>query len=154
MQNLKKMERAVKRYPTKLSDKKMTDQSLKKSCCINNIVNQFIKTGNLPENSKIPQYLDVSHVPTLEESYDVVKRASDTFYTLPATLRRLIDNDPSKLLSFIADSENKEICLKYGLIEKPAHVATPQQSDKIPQKEVENVTKNSNGQSSTDSWTS
>jgi len=131
MQNVKKLTRAVVRRHPKLSDKQMTDQSIKKLCCINNIVEKFSKTGLLPENTKIPQYLDMSHVPTLEESYDVTIRASNAFYALPAALRKLINNDPSELLNFIADGENKEICIKYGLIEKPAVIINGQKPANI-----------------------
>ncbi len=119
MQNLKStLERKTKRHHPKLSDKKMTDQSYKKSCDINNIVAQFAKNGRIPESTKVPQYGDFSEVPTLESAFDVAHAASKAFMELPSTVRKLINNDPSQLENFIANSDNKEICLKYGLLEK------------------------------------
>lgn len=157
MQNLKKATRLVLRRAAKHSDINLTDQSLKKLCCINNIVEKFSKTGLLPENTKIPQYLDMSHVPTLEESYDVTIRASKAFYALPSQLRKLIDNDPSELLNFIANDENKEICLKYGLIEKIKRKLPTNNNDGdsaiIVKKEVKDDQENSSGQDATSSST-
>ena len=106
----------------------MTDQSFKKSCDINNIVKQFAKTGELPKSSRVPQFGDFSEVPTLEEAFEVAIVARDAFYELPATIRKLIDNDPSKLESFIADKENKEICQKHGLLEQEVKETKPPQT--------------------------
>ena len=118
MQNYNKPERMVQRRQTQLSAKKLTDQSFKKACDINNIVKQFQKTGVLPPVTKTPQYGDFSEVPTLETTFEVVNEARKTFMELPATIRKLIDNDPSKLETFIANADNKEICLKYGLLQE------------------------------------
>lgn len=125
MQLEKKPTRLVKRRATKLSDKQMTDQSFKKSCDINNIVKQFAKTGILPNSTKIPQYGDYGELPTLETAFEVAHAAQDAFYALPSTIRKLIDNDPSKLELFVSDEANKEICLKYGLLEKKPQVIQP-----------------------------
>lgn len=116
MQIVKKPTRLVASRPTKLSKEVKTDQSYKKSCDINNIVTQFMKTGVLPSSSKMPQYGDFTEVPTLEASFDVVQTAREAFYSLPSDIRKLLDNDPSKLESFVLDVNNKEICLKHGLL--------------------------------------
>lgn len=119
-------ERKTKRYHPKLSDKVMTDQKYKNSCDINNIVKQFAKTGILPTNNKMPQYGDFSAIPTLEAAFDTAQTAVDAFLSLPATIRKLLDNDPANLEKFVSNEENKEICEKYGLIEKPAKLDTAQ----------------------------
>lgn len=120
MQNLKAtLIRKSERHHPKLSAKKMTDQSYKKSCDINNIVNQFTKTGRLPENTKVPTYGDFSETPTLEAAFDVAHAARDAFQQLPSAFRKLIDNDPSQLENFIADETNNDLCYKYGLKVKP-----------------------------------
>lgn len=139
MQNLKKQTRLVTRRTTKLSDKQLTDQSHKKSCDINNIVKQFAKTGQLPDNHKVPTYGDFSEVPTLETAFDVAHAAQEMFYQLPSTLRKLIDNDASKLEAFVLNDENKEICQKYGLRKKPVQIID-KKADVTP-KEVQNEQK-------------
>lgn len=114
--------RAVERRHTKLDSKRITDQSYKKHCDINNVVGQFLKTGIMPTSTKIPQYGDFSDVATLEDTFLTVNEAREAFYQLPATIRKLIDNDPSKLELFIKNPENKEICLKFGLLEAKTQV--------------------------------
>lgn len=141
MQLKNKPTRAVERRTAKLSDKQITDQSWKKSCDINNIVKQFTKTGTLPNSTKIPQYGDFSELPTLEAAFEVAHSAQEAFYSLPAMVRKLIDNDPSKLELFIADEANREICEKHGLIEKKDQVIhvpvdKPRKDDNVPKKEI------------------
>lgn len=122
-QNLKAtLERKTKRHHPKLSDKKVTDQSFKKSCDINNIVSQFAKSGRIPETNKIPHYGDYSETPTLETAFEVAQNASNAFMQLPSNIRKLINNDPSQLENFIANSENKDLCIQYGLLEKKTPV--------------------------------
>lgn len=94
------------------------DASYKKSCDINNIMKQYAKTGILPNSQRQGVYADVSSLPDLETSFKLVNQAVDAFNSLPADIRKLIDNDPSKLANFISDERNLDICLKYGLLEK------------------------------------
>lgn len=93
-----------------------TDQSYKKSCDINNIMANYARTGILPNSANQGYYADVSNLPSLETSFNIVNQAMEAFQALPAYVRKLIDNDPSKLADFIANSDNKEICLKHGLL--------------------------------------
>lgn len=125
MQISKKATRAVERRATKLSPKKMTDQSFKKSCDINNIVKQIIKTGRVPESTKIAHYADFSALPTLEDAFTASLEAQDAFYSIPATVRKLMDNDPSKLEEFVKNEANREICYSHGLIDRPAKENVP-----------------------------
>lgn len=110
--------RVSKRRHAKISGKSMTDQSQKKQCNINNIVATYHKTGQLPQGDLVPQYGDISEVPTLEQTFDVAQRAVEVFNALPATVRRLIDNNPLKLESWVSDEDNYEIAVKHGLINK------------------------------------
>jgi len=138
MQNIQKATRAVKRVTAKHSDKQMTDQSYKKSCCINNIVKQFQKTGKIPESNKVPQFGDFSEVPSLEQAYEVTIAAAKTFNALPADIRKLIDNNPSQLESFVLNDDNKEICYKHGLLTKPELVQDPRKRTETVKTEVTN----------------
>ena len=107
----------------------LTDQSFKNACDINNIMAQYAKTGLLPQGAtQEPRYIDNTQIPTLEEAYRVVNQANQAFYDLPATIRRLLDNDPSQLENFVANPENREILEKHGLIVKKSELKTDKMS--------------------------
>jgi len=98
------------------SSPQITDQSYKNACDINNIMANYVKTGMLPQtNSSEPRYVDNTLIPSLEIAHNVIKQAQDAFQALPPYIRKLMDNDPSKLESFISDPENTHLLIKYGL---------------------------------------
>lgn len=107
-----------KRTTVNVSSPLLTEQEHKNSCDINFIVAQFQKTGVMPPNTKIPQYLDSTNIPSLEDAFRTVSEARTAFLDLPANIRRLMDNDPSKMEQFLSDSNNTDILLKYGVIEQ------------------------------------
>ncbi len=100
----------------------MTDQSFGHSSNINTIVKRYQQTGLLPQTSKQPQYLDISEVPSFEEAHATVKKSMELFNQLPSNIRKLIDNDPTKLESFISDPNNKNLLISEGLLPKPKEV--------------------------------
>lgn len=102
-----------------------TKQEFKNSCDINLIMARALKTGIAPQAVRQGYYADVSDVPDLAAAFEIANRASEAFQALPAEVRRLIDNDPSKLGDFISNKENFDLCVKHGLltkIEKPADI--------------------------------
>lgn len=101
-----------------ISSPLLTEQEHKNSCDINFIVAQFKKTGIMPPNTRIPQYMDTTNIPSLEDAFRTVSEAREAFHDLPANIRRLMDNDPAKMEQFLSDSENTDILLKYGIIEQ------------------------------------
>lgn len=102
-----------------VSSPKITDQSSKKMTDINNIMLQYSKTGLLPvQQEKLARYIDNTKIMPLEEAHAQITRAREMFYDLPAQIRKLMDNDPTKLVSFIRDEDNKEILLKHGILKK------------------------------------
>lgn len=116
----------------------ITDQSSKKMCDINNIMKTYEKTGMLPNlKQKIPRYIDNTLIPSLEEAFRITESAFSDFQKLPAIVRKLMDNDPSKMENFIADPANKEILLKHGIlierkaqeIPKPSDTPTPHKKE-------------------------
>jgi len=99
------------------SEPKITDQSYKSLCDINNIMSNYAKTGMLSHVTTIqPSYLDNTLVPTLEHAHDIVKAANRAFYDLPPTVRKLMDNNPQNLENFINDPENSQILQKHGIL--------------------------------------
>lgn len=143
-----------RRTTYKCSGSVKTDPSFKKSCDINNIVNSYKKTGVLSGNRPhLGQYIDASSVPTLETAFEASNLALNEFMKLPATLRKLIDNDPSKLESFLLDEKNHKLLVEHGVLEvKQKPKFYNQLSDKKNNKksEVDNA-KKTNTETSTDS---
>lgn len=109
-----------KRISLDLSHPQITDQSMAKATDINNIMSQYEKTGMLPQqNTKTPMFINCKDIPSYETSYNIIRSAKEAFSALPATIRKLMDNDPSKMESFIANPEHRDLCVKYGLFNKP-----------------------------------
>lgn len=99
------------------SEEQITDQSYKQASDINNIMKQYEKTGMLPYQTTIPgTYTDNSLIPDLETAFEIANRALDAFDSLPPEVRRLMDNDPTQLESFIQNDENIAILKKHGII--------------------------------------
>lgn len=93
------------------------DQSFKNSCDINIIMEQYAKTGLLPQTTQIPpSFIDCTQVPSLETAFDIVNSAVNAFYELPPIIRKAMDNDPSKLENFIADAKNRDLLIQHGVL--------------------------------------
>lgn len=106
----------------------MTIQSEKDNCDINVIMNRYATCGTpLPYRTDgvQPVYADVSELGDYMENYQRCKQAEEMFNALPSALRKELDNNPANLLAFIQDDANRERCVEYGLINKPA-VEAPQ----------------------------
>jgi phage internal scaffolding protein len=100
-------------------DVSKTDQSHKKLSDVNVIVGRYKKTGILPgQNGSRGVYGDFSHVPSLTEAFEVVQKAADAFYTLPAEIRKQMGNDPSQLHLWLSDEKNYDAACDAGLIER------------------------------------
>jgi hypothetical protein len=114
---VKKRENGFRRVQIDCSEPKITDQSDAKAADINNIMKTYQKTGIFPEvNDRIGQYIDNTDMPSLEEMHDQAVKAKSLFMELPSALRKLMDNDPTKMAEFISDPSNIEICKKYGIL--------------------------------------
>lgn len=94
-----------------------TRQEFTRESNINNIVKQGIIQNTHPLN-----YADLVNLPSFEDAFNTVRHAHDSFMQLPSVVRKMIDNDPSKLQDFISDPENTDLLLKTGVLKakKPA----------------------------------
>ncbi len=100
--------------------KSMTDQSAKKQTDINSIMANYAKTGLLPvQQEKVARYIDNTQIMPLEQAHELVRDAMNLFEELPAQIRKLMDNKPENMVNFIKDPENKDILIKYNVLEKP-----------------------------------
>ncbi|WNK13994.1 MAG: internal scaffolding protein [Microvirus sp.] len=94
----------------------ITQQHFKDECDVNQIVERFMKTGELPENQRIPQFGDFSDVKSYDTALQLVRDAQEEFENLPALIRKRFNNNPEELLEFIDDPSNQEEGIRLGLM--------------------------------------
>ena len=98
----------------------LAQQHFKDECDINNILRQFNITGLLPESPLSPRYGDFSGIGDYHTALNRVIAAQDEFEALPAQIRARFDNDPSKLIEFLDDDNNRPEAEALGLVDKAA----------------------------------
>lgn len=96
-----------------------TQQSFREECDINEIVRRFGLTGELPENLAMPVSGDFTGISDFQEAMNVVRRAEEEFLRVPAELRARFNNEPGRLVAFLADDKNREEAVKLGLVNPP-----------------------------------
>lgn len=110
----------TKRVHTVNAEPSKTDQQWKKSCDVNEIVTKYKRTGQLSHvRSQQPVYQDVSQITDLLTSLTQVQKAKDAFLTVPAELRKKLDNDPVNFIEYLNNPDNDVEAQKYGLKTKP-----------------------------------
>lgn len=93
-----------------------TRQEFMDDCDVNVLMDRFEKTGMIPNgNPAAPRYLDVSDVPDLRQSLQILSEAEDAFMSLPAKVRGTFDNDPLKFIEFAQDPKNLDELRSMGL---------------------------------------
>lgn len=108
------------RVQTFNTEPSLTKQSFKNETNINNLVNQYIKTGEHTfVNKQSPQYGYVSSN-TFMESLEVVDKAQTMFNALPSKLRNRFANDPAEFLEFASDPSNNAEMAEMGLLSEEA----------------------------------
>lgn len=99
------------------SGKSLTEQSHQDRCNINSIMARARRTGQVPIYSKQATYGDFSSVGDYQECLNKMLEAERDFRKLPAEIRKEFDNDPAKLIEFMADENNLERAREIGLVE-------------------------------------
>lgn len=101
----------------------MTKQYFRDECDINKIVKKYCDVGSL--HSQILQghasgeYGDFSDIPDYRSALDQVRRAGESFQTLPAVVRARFSNDVAGFLDFCNDPNNREELRAMGLLKEP-----------------------------------
>jgi len=118
------------RVITQVGKISQTDQSAKKSTCINTMMKKFSRTGIAPIPERHGIFADISEVKTLSEMYELSNVAIEAFQSLPARVRSLMNNDPSKLEEFILNKKNLDLCIENGLLQ-PEKVEKPKKPQEV-----------------------
>jgi len=102
------------------NDNLMTKQSFKDECDVNHIMRRYEKTGIFPEQTSLPQFLDLTSLPSnFQEMQEIVVNAQEQFMALPAQIRKKFHNDPAEFVDFCQDPANQEELYNMGLAERP-----------------------------------
>lgn len=100
----------------KCEDPTLAQQQFKDECDINNILERFGVTGELPSGVRQPQYGDFTGVFDYQSALNAVLAADEAFMAMPAQVRARFDNDPAKFVDFVADEANREEAVRLGLV--------------------------------------
>lgn len=112
-------------------DTPITKQEFRDEVNINNIMDKA-RRGHAPTfTDRIPQYADVTGVPSFQEANRMIKDAERLFLALPLKLRQRFNNDPGEYLDFMADPERAEEARELGLIppEEPEPIKSQPEPD-------------------------
>jgi len=115
--------RRRKRVQVNFEGKGRTQQHFKDDCDINTIMLKYQKTGLVPTMKGKPAYGDFTTGLDFADCQRKVQEAEEQFLKLPARLRSRFQNDPSELLQFVSNEENRAEAEELGLIEKQAKTA-------------------------------
>lgn len=100
-------------------DLSLTKQSFKDEADINVLVERFGITGQLPDKPLPEHFGDFSEAVDFQSAMLLVRRAGEDFLTIPAQVRERFDNDPQKLMAFLAKETNRQEAIDLGLIPPP-----------------------------------
>lgn len=105
-----------------------TRQEFKAECDINNIMAQYLTTGEFFHiNETAPQYLDCTGE-DFRANMDYIAGAFSMFEELPSAIRMRFDNDPAEFLDFCSQEKNRPELADMGLLSPEAvtRLRTPQ----------------------------
>jgi len=78
-------------------------------------INNIVKYPML-ENTEALTYADLTSPPNLREIFKSVHEVKETFAQLPSDIRKLMNNDPAQMESFIADKKNHKTLIDQGIL--------------------------------------
>lgn len=108
----------------------LTQQSEKDSTDINFIVKQYCECGVCPScnvHQPLSEDMLAMSTQTFQEVMQQQAQLNNAFNELPANVRKKFDYNPLKMLEFVENPNNKEECVKLGLLK-----SIPAISDIIP----------------------
>lgn len=98
--------------------KSMTKQSFAGETDINTIMKRYQKTGVLDHVAKHKgDYSDLVPAGDYHDHMNTIIAADEAFASLPSSIRRQFDNDPSQFLEFVDNPANQQEMVDLGLLE-------------------------------------
>lgn len=122
-----------RRVVTENTGEIITKQYMKDECDINNILNNYKKTGVITHfASRQGEYLDCPSGIDLQAAYDLAASANEMFSELPALVRDAFDNSPRKLLDALRDPGQADRLEQLGVTKRKAPPASGPGSSPVP----------------------
>lgn len=110
----------------KFEDASLTRQEFAQEADINNIMRKYASgLPPSPAGARPPLFGDFSNVPDYQTALNKVLDAQERFAELPSHVRKRFDNDPAKLLEFLASEDNRAEAVDLGLVDPPHPVDPP-----------------------------
>lgn len=100
-------------------DPSLAQQHFKDECDINVLFARYLETGEMPQVLDGLSYGNFEGVFDFQTAMNAVRTAEGVFQQLPARIKNRFDNDPQKLLAFMADENNRDEAVFLGLLNKP-----------------------------------
>lgn len=97
----------------------LTQQQFAADCDINNILDKWSRTGELPMSARLPDYGDFTGPSDYAEALALVREADEQFSGLDAKVRARFSHDPAQFLEFMTDPANYDEAVALGLAVKP-----------------------------------
>lgn len=99
-------------------EKTLAQQQFRDECNINILYARYLETGEMPQVLEGLTYGNFEGIFDFQTAQNAVRTAEGLFLQLPARLKNRFDNDPQKLLQFLADETNREEAEFLGLVNK------------------------------------
>lgn len=96
-----------------------TQQQYREDTDVNVIIRKAIKTGEPLPFKPGGTYGDFSILKDYQSALAMITDAQEAFEGLPAKVRNRFDNDPGKLVAFLADEKNYQEGIDLGFFEGP-----------------------------------
>lgn len=93
-----------------------TKQEFKEDCDIAGMLDRFTKTGRLNIMRDQPKYMDLTQLPSFQESMEQIADVNTAFRLLPADTRADFDNDESQFVTWVLDPNNHAEARDMGLL--------------------------------------
>lgn len=97
-------------------DPSLTKESQAEDADINVIVSKYVRTGQLPDLSRRPEFGDFTGISDYRTALHAVQEAQELFSQLPAAFRLEFGNDPAAFLEYMEKGGDERL-VKYGLAE-------------------------------------
>lgn len=110
------MDKASEETGLKCEDPTLAQQQFKSETDINTIVKNFGITKELPYNGKVPlegDYHDA--VNDFQSAANIVRQAQESFNAMSSRVRERFNNNPQKLMEFVADPANRDEAERMGI---------------------------------------
>ncbi|QCQ84815.1 internal scaffolding protein [Blackfly microvirus SF02] len=107
----------------------MTKQEFRDECDINNIIKEYLVTGQIQHISAraaAGAYLDLPSSVDLQESLHIQMAATAAFAGLPSRVRDRFANDPGQFLAFFENPDNRAEAAALGLLATPPTPPEPE----------------------------